>query len=255
MSDPTEQKGHPDEAPPTDVASEPSTGSEDRADAPRPGGATPNVSTSDPLRLVYVADPMCSWCWGFAPVLEELRTTFDLPVQVVVGGLRPGPSAQPLDSSLAAYLRGTWTRIAEMTGQPFDFTPLDWEGWVYDTEMPARAVVAARTTSPALALPAFTRLQRAFYAEAVDVTDPENAALLMADVGLEPGPFLDRLRSDEVRAATWNDFRLAREMGISGFPALLVAGSGEARVLTLGYRPASQLTRALDGIGRDFDAP
>src|SRR3990167_5669901 len=23
-------------------------------------------------RLLYVMDPMCSWCWGFAPVLESL---------------------------------------------------------------------------------------------------------------------------------------------------------------------------------------
>lgn len=23
-------------------------------------------------RLLYVMDPMCSWCWGFAPVAEAL---------------------------------------------------------------------------------------------------------------------------------------------------------------------------------------
>jgi len=22
--------------------------------------------------LVYFADPMCSWCWGFAPAIEAL---------------------------------------------------------------------------------------------------------------------------------------------------------------------------------------
>ena len=25
-----------------------------------------------PARLLYVMDPMCSWCWGFAPVAEAL---------------------------------------------------------------------------------------------------------------------------------------------------------------------------------------
>jgi putative protein-disulfide isomerase len=24
------------------------------------------------LRLLYVMDPMCSWCWGFAPVAKAL---------------------------------------------------------------------------------------------------------------------------------------------------------------------------------------
>ena len=23
-------------------------------------------------RLIYVMDPMCSWCWGFAPVAQAL---------------------------------------------------------------------------------------------------------------------------------------------------------------------------------------
>ena len=46
-------------------------------------------------KLIYVGDPMCSWCWGFAPEIESLAD--DYPIEVVVGGLRPGPSAQPLD--------------------------------------------------------------------------------------------------------------------------------------------------------------
>ena len=28
--------------------------------------------------LYYVADPMCSWCWGFAPELEAIRTDLRL---------------------------------------------------------------------------------------------------------------------------------------------------------------------------------
>ncbi len=26
--------------------------------------------------LVYVADPMCSWCWGFSPVIDAIRERF-----------------------------------------------------------------------------------------------------------------------------------------------------------------------------------
>ncbi|MFQ5523922.1 MAG: DsbA family protein, partial [Acidimicrobiia bacterium] len=39
-------------------------------------------------KLIYVGDPMCSWCWGFAPEIEDLADEY--PVEVVVGGLRPG---------------------------------------------------------------------------------------------------------------------------------------------------------------------
>jgi putative protein-disulfide isomerase len=42
-------------------------------------------------RLLYVMDPMCSWCWGFAPVLESLAeqaAAAGVGLQLVLGGLR-----------------------------------------------------------------------------------------------------------------------------------------------------------------------
>ncbi len=42
------------------------------------------------IELIYVGDPMCSWCWGIAPQLDTLvRTHPDIPLRIVVGGLRP----------------------------------------------------------------------------------------------------------------------------------------------------------------------
>ena len=42
--------------------------------------------------LIYFADPMCSWCWGFAPVAEAIRQRLGdaLPIRLMMGGLRPG---------------------------------------------------------------------------------------------------------------------------------------------------------------------
>ena len=42
-------------------------------------------------RLIYVMDPMCSWCWGFAPVLQglaEQAAEHGVPLVLRVGGLR-----------------------------------------------------------------------------------------------------------------------------------------------------------------------
>ena len=44
--------------------------------------------TSD-LEFIYVGDPMCSWCWGFAPVLERMTEVYEIPIRVVVGGISP----------------------------------------------------------------------------------------------------------------------------------------------------------------------
>ena len=51
----------------------------------------------DGPHLIYFADPMCSWCYGFSPVIDEIRRIYGnaLPVRVVMGGLRPG-NAKPM---------------------------------------------------------------------------------------------------------------------------------------------------------------
>ena len=42
--------------------------------------------------LWYIADPMCSWCWGFAPTIKEIRLNYSekLKIKLVMGGLRSG---------------------------------------------------------------------------------------------------------------------------------------------------------------------
>ena len=197
------------------------------------------------LEFVYVGDPMCSWCWGFAPVLEKLEERYAIPMSTVVGGLRPGSDAEPLNSSMRNTLEHHWHQVAERTGQPFDHRGLDREGWVYDTELPARGVVTMRDMSSKDTLAFFTRLQRAFYAEAVDVTDPAVYPELVTDFSVDAATFMDRLVGDASREAAWQDFMHARRLGISGFPALLLKMDDGYALVTRGYMPYEQIEPAL----------
>lgn len=171
-------------------------------------------------KLIYVGDPMCSWCWGFAPEIEQLATEY--PVEVVVGGLRPGPSAQELGDRMAEFLRLHWVEIAERTGQPFDTGFLERrDGWLYDTEPAAIAVVAMREHHEEATLDYFTSVQHAFYADGVDVTDFNELAALASKYDVDPTSFIDSLNSEEAKQAAWADFSRARSWGISGFPTLV----------------------------------
>ena len=138
------------------------------------------METSSTAEFIYVGDVMCSWCWGFAPTLTKLTKNFQLPIRVLNGRLRPGPSAELLDDRMAGFLGHHWEQVAEASGQPFDASFLERrDGWQYDTELPAIAVTTMRTHDPSSTLPFFNDLQRAFYARGIDVTDTvEYRALL-----------------------------------------------------------------------------
>ena len=56
--------------------------------------------------LLYVHDPMCSWCWGFARAYDELieRLPNGVPVVRILGGLAPD-SDEPMPEDMKNYLK------------------------------------------------------------------------------------------------------------------------------------------------------
>jgi putative protein-disulfide isomerase len=199
--------------------------------------------------FVYFADPMCSWCYGFAPVISALAKQFAgrLPVRLVMGGLRAG-NTQAMRPQDKDYIRGAWTRVGEASGQPFDFTFFDRETFVYDTEPACRAVVTMRRLAPDKALDLMAAIQRAFYANNEDVTQTEVLAdIAERETGIDAATFTAEFMAPETRNETFRDFLTAQQAGVQGFPCL-VAGNernGYAQV-TNGFRPIDGLPEAIE---------
>ena len=196
-------------------------------------------------RLIYVADPMCSWCYGFGPELSGLLDALPgTPVEIVVGGLR-AYNMQVMDQALKTTLLSHWRHVEQASGLPFSEDGLARAGFIYDTEPACRAVVTARM--PGLKLPpwaplhVFHAIQRAFYAQGLDVTHADvlakAASTALAEQGCQIGvaAFHAVWASEETKVTTRNDFAQAQRWGVSGFPTLLLARGEELNLVTAGY--------------------
>lgn len=210
----------------------------------------PTPARSGGPHLLYVADPMCSWCYGFSPVIGALASHFGasgMPVKVLMGGLRPG-NTKPMRDEDRAYIRSAWTRVAAATGQPFDHAFFERESFTYDTEPACRAVVAMRALAPALTLGYLAAVSRAFYAANRDTTSPAVLADIAGELGENRDQFEGALASEDLRQATLGDFVTASEAGIRGFPTLLVSrGEGPYALVTNGYAPLDGMVEAIEG--------
>ncbi len=201
-----------------------------------------------PNHLLYFADPMCSWCYGFAPVIATLSEQFAdrLPLRIVMGGLRAGNTEAMRDKD-RDYIRSAWTRVSAASGQPFDFSFFDRDTFVYDTEPACRAVVAMRHRHPENALAMKSAISNAFYAANRDVTQSEVLADIAAQLGDDRDAFLTDFMRPEIRNATFRDFLFAQQSGVHGFPCLLLGShDGSYALLTNGYRPLDGLPEAID---------
>ena len=202
----------------------------------------------DALHFLYFADPMCSWCYGFAPVIGALARRFEerLPVRLVMGGLRAG-NTKEMTAKDREYIRGAWTRVGEASGQSFDFAFFDREHFVYDTEPACRAVVTMRRLAPEKALAFKARVSRAFYGENRDTTDVKVLAGLAGEFGIDAERFELEMLSADARNETFRDFLTSQQAGVQGFP-LLAAGSDASgyALITSGFRPLDGLPEAID---------
>ena len=204
----------------------------------------------DGLHFIYFADPMCSWCYGFSPVVSQLRRRYGevLPIRLIMGGLRPG-TTEPMPEQARRDLVHHWEEIGALAGVPFDAGWADREGFVYDTDPAARAVVLARRTSQDEALDFLARAHAAFYAEGRDVTNPDLLADIAAEQGFDRGAFRSALDDEGLKAETWRDYAIAQRAGATGFPTLIVGpnADGAYALVTRGYQAAEPILAAIDG--------
>ena len=128
------------------------------------------ISMRADAEIIYVGDPMCSWCWGISPALKELRDHYKsegIPFKLVMGGLRPG-GGDPWDQQMKNFLRQHWDHVTEASGQPFGHALFEKASFNYDTEPSCRAVVAARSLIGEQELEFFEAIQEKFYVHSED---------------------------------------------------------------------------------------
>lgn len=196
--------------------------------------------------LWYFADPMCSWCWGFTPVIEAVREIYRprLKIALVLGGLRS--DKQPQTPTQREEILHHWREVHARSGQPFRFESAMPEGFVYDTEPPSRAVLAAGSLDAEMVFPMYKAIQQAFYAEGCDVTRSDTLADLAAGLGLDRERFLQRFDSEDAHSKIRAHFNQARQVGVRGFPTLILQQGDGLSLITHGWQPLAAIRAALD---------
>ncbi|MBX0332079.1 DsbA family protein [Pontibacter sp. HSC-14F20] len=187
--------------------------------------------------LIYVMDPMCSWCYGFAPVLHQLKQEQEgkMKFKLVLGGLRPG-TTEPMSDEMKAATKQHWQEVEKATGQAFDFSFFERDEFVYDTEPACRAVVTMRYLQPEKELEMAEEVQRAFYARNNDVAKAEVLAEIALGLGIAEDTFLEKFHSDEMKEKTGQDFLIARHLQANAFPSLYLLVGHNLNLLSRGYR-------------------
>jgi len=192
--------------------------------------------------LIFVIDPMCSWCWGFHPIIEELRLnhTDKYKYSLVVGGLRTS-GQMPWDTKSKAYLQQNWNAVNQKTGQAFSHTLLNKPHFDYDTYPACKAIITVRELwGDDASFSYLSLIQKAFYADGIDITD---IAILSNYITQNKKEFLDFYHSNRAELLMQHDFSKARSMGANSFPSIVKIDTDGHMVCLSGYRELEEVLK------------
>lgn len=196
--------------------------------------------------IVYGFDPLCGWCFGFAPAFARARAELgdEVRVRVATGGLVVGERRRAMRHD-AGYLRAGLARVREVTGVEAGpgFAELLRRGeWVSDSEPVCRAMwVAREQAGDDAAIALGTALSRAFYGDGREPDDPDVLGELAAGLGLDG--LVERWDTDAARAGTARWWDASRAAGLTTYPSLLLddGNGGPWHPLVVGPADAAEV--------------
>lgn len=198
--------------------------------------------------LYYIGDPMCSWCYGFAPEVTQIQNELhdEIPVEIVLGGLRPNGTQTMAE--LGDFLKEHWDEIEELTGQIFQHDILQQKEFIYNTEPACRAVVVVRQIDATKTLEFYKAVQTAFYRYNEDVHSIDTYLDIAQQMEIDTAQFRTLYESDAMKMATELDFGIAQQMGIRGFPSLVLKKGDEYHLISNGYQKASVILEKINSL-------
>ena len=176
---------------------------------------------SEIISLIYVHDPMCSWCWGYRPTWQRLKKNLppEIRVEYVLGGLAPD-NDEPMPQELQNTIQGYWRRIQSELGTEFNF-----DFWTQckprrSTYPACRAVIAAKQQGRELEM--IEAIQRAYYLRAMNPSDVSTLKTLAQEIGLDERKFGKDIASPETERELQQQIQFVRNSPCRGFPGLLL---------------------------------
>lgn len=188
-------------------------------------------------KLIYVHDPMCSWCFGFSKVYQQL--TEQLPGNValirLLGGLAPDTD-EIMPESTRQMVQQNWRRIEQqIPGVEFNY-----DFWTKcqprrATYPACRAVIAAREQGNEYDISMTRQIQQAYYRQARNPSDNETLIELAGELGLDQERFSVQLVAEHTQQRLLDEIANTRAIGVSGFPSLVLQNDDGLQSVLVNY--------------------
>lgn len=200
--------------------------------------------------LYYVYDPICGWCYGFSPVITSLAEAYDdvLEFKAIPGGMILGDRVGPV-GEIAPFIKDAYKRVEDMTGVKFGQVYLDDllnEGLTVMNSWPGSlAATAFNELAPEQSVAYASAIQKAIYADGVSPEDIDHFIQLAVAFEVDTNTLRAMTKDKAWHEKTIENFKLSSDLGVTGFPTLVLEKHGERTIITRGYADQQRIEQQL----------
>lgn len=187
--------------------------------------------------LYYFHDPMCSWCWGFKPVLNKLIKNISdiVEIEYILGGLAKDSEAT-MSVDMQSQIENTWRRIQQtIPGTQFNFD--FWKNCTprRSTYPACRAVIAARQQDTINDVKMISAIQKAYYTQSLNPSDYPVLYHLAQNLELDTKQFKDDIHAVKTQYELEQQIAFANSVGANSFPSLFLHYQQQYYPIVLDY--------------------
>ncbi|MFH7018882.1 DsbA family protein [Flavobacterium sp. FlaQc-47] len=191
------------------------------------------------MKLIYVMDPLCGWCYGNAANTQKLYNKYKeiLDFEILPAGMWTGANARKQSKPMAEYIKKHDLQVQHTTGTAFGeayFKLIENENVILDSEVPSRAIVTVKKLCPEKAVSFAVEVQKARYLHGQDLNLIQTYLKICDDLKLDIEKFAASFDSQFIKNTTLETFETARQYANS-YPTLLAEKKNEEFILEQGY--------------------
>jgi putative protein-disulfide isomerase len=207
------------------------------------------------MRVIYVFDALCGWCYGFSSVMNKIHGEFKsvLPFEVISGGMVLGNQVGPI-GEVASYISEAYKIVEEKTGVRFgqDFLEgtMKKRKTIFDSFPPAKALKIFKEFKPEKSVEFASDLQSAIYYHGIAPSDFDYYSQLTEKYGASGKDFKILWNSTDYDVRTREEFLFASQLDVSGYPTVFFESSNKYHKLCSGYTPHLIIRDRLDHLLR-----
>ncbi|MFO7883322.1 MAG: DsbA family protein [Desulfobacteraceae bacterium] len=195
-------------------------------------------------RIVYVGDPVCSWCYAFTDTFERIKTEFlgKIEFSYYMGGLVIDRDIK-INAAMKKLLKKNWKEVEVKTGKRIKACEkIDGvHPMPYISDPACRAFMCIKSIDEELAYGFYKLVHQRFYEELKDISDENNLCDIAGELGIDKSFFIEKFRHKSAQEQVYKAMDKVKALGVRAFPALVAVDESGKTVLNQGIKPYSQL--------------